>query len=136
MVTTAQNDGPSLPDNFTMPNYWQRVAAWQECECRTMHQDVAQSLPYIPRILEGQERLIRAFLTYPELWRAKKADRGRPSCPVQTRPEFAEVSLGILLLSWRAWLRAWPCLASEGLSLCPKPPPEESSCLHGKHFTN
>lgn len=74
-----------------------------QCRCRSSHQDVAQSPPYIPRAMEAQERLImEAPAVLYKAW----------------------VWPGLLGHSTRSWLRAGPVLLQAGLSSHPNPPPE------------
>lgn len=100
MITRAQNDGPDPPANFTMSDYWSRAAAWKECRVPVW----MQKQP--PRCIS------ESSLHTQSPGDSRKADHGRPRCPVQGL-SFGQVFLDIQLLPPRSWLRAWPCLAPD-----------------------
>lgn len=90
-----------------------------QCGCRSSHQDVAQSLPYIPRALETQGRLIMKDPGVPyKAWVLVRSSWTFNYCLQDPGSEPG------------------PVLLQMSLNSHAKPPPEEPSCLHGKHLTN
>lgn len=117
MVTTTQNDGPDPPANFTMSDYWLRVAAWKEWR-------VPVWMKKQPPRCSPESSLHTQSPGGP-----READNGRSGVPYK-----AWVLAGS---SWTFYYclqgpgsESGPVLLQMSLNLHTKPPPEEPSCLH------